>query len=321
MSDNVAFAENGFSSGVSAKAFNEQFLKGIKSGAAGIEKTASFLNKKIVLTVLREDGLFRRAFTTVPVTSQDLELDFTNPDTPTMYEAVENPMKTYLVHASDYLQPAEDIWYQSKYFKVRFVPMVSRKIKMTEEQIRAAKYPVRQVLEAQIKNDFLAVEDYQMIDRFERCIAKTGMFISAATTGGLWKKEHIMNLAKIFPPQRLMAYQLIMNEATFLDMFAWTHEEAGSIVLADVYEKGAVGENLRYKSFFGFKFLLTNNSDIVPEKVIYASVPQRMLGVSYSLQDPETYIKFEDGILSIHSKQILGRAISNAYGVAKIVIT
>lgn len=307
-------------SGTNNKAFNEQFLRGIKSGAQGIEKVASWLNKNITLVVMREDGLFRRCMTTLPVTNADLELDFQDPDSPTMYEAVENPIKTPLVHASDFLGSGDDIWYRSKYYKIKFIPMVSRKIKMTEEQIRAAKFPVRQILEAQIKNDFLAAEDYQMMDRFEKCIAETGMFMEAPTTGGMFKKEHIMNLAKLFPPQRLAAYQIIMNENTFYDVIGWNQSEVGSIITADTIDKGVVGENMKYKSYFGFKFLLTNNIDIVPERVLYATVPQKMLGVSYSLQDPETYVKFEEGILSIYSKQTLGRAIANARGVAKVII-
>ena len=209
------------------RAYNSQFLKAVKSGQQGIEKVASMLNDNIVLTVLREDGLFRRAFTTIPITSADLDFDYNSPDTPTKFEAIESPLNTYLVHASDYLQPAEDLWFKSTYFKIRFFPMVSRKIRMTEAQIYAAKYPIRQYLEAQIKNDFLAIEDYQMIDRFERCIAETGMSITASTTGGLLKKEHIMNLAKLFPSQRLSANQIIIHENTFYDIIGWQQSEVG----------------------------------------------------------------------------------------------
>jgi hypothetical protein len=303
------------------RAYNQQFLKAVKSGAQGIEKVASMLNDQIVLTVLREDGLFRRAFSTIPITNADLDFDFANPDIPTKFEAIESPLNTYLVHTTDYLQPQEDLWFKSTYFKIRFHPMVSRKIRMPESQILAAKYPIRQYLEAQIKNDFLAVEDFQMIDRFERCISETGLSVTADPTDGLLKKEHIMNLAKLFPPQRLSANQIILHENTFYDIIAWQQTEVGSVIMADIVEKGVMGESLKYKSYLGFKWLITNNSDIVPEKVLYATVPQRMLGVSYELQGPETYVEFRDGVLSIHSRQILGRAIANARGVAKIIIT
>ena len=313
-------ADDAYQGGFSTKAasVNEKFLAGIKSGSAGIEKLAKWVNSKIVLTILNEDGLFRRMFNILPATSQDLDLDFANPDTPTMYNAVQNPIKTFLVHSSDFLSGTEDLWYKSKYFKIQFVPMVSRKVKMTEEQIYAAKYPIRQLIESQIHNDFLALEDFQMLDRFERCIQKTGMHSLAPSTSGLFKKEHMMYIAKMFPPQKLSAFQVVMNETTFYDIFSWNTGEVGDIVMADIVDKGVAQENLKFKSYFGFKFLLTNNTDIVPERALYATVPQRFLGNAYSLQNLETYVKFEDGILSMYSKQIIGRAIANAYGVGKI---
>jgi hypothetical protein len=130
-----------------------------------------------------------------------------------------------------------------------------------------------------------------------------------------------MNLAKLFPLQRLSANQIILHENTFYDIIAWQQTEVGSAIMADIVEKGVMGESLKFKSYLGFKWLITNNVDIVPERVLYATVPQRMLGVSYELQGPETYVEFRDGLLSIHCRQLLGRAIANARGVAKIIIT
>ena len=169
---------------------NAKFLQQAKAGDVSREKMASMLNEQIVLKTLKEDGLFRRTFTTIPIQNTELDFDFSNPDIPTKFEAVENVMNTTLVNATDYLMPTEDLWFNSTYFKIRFYPMVSRKIRMTEAQILAAKYPVRSYFEAQIKNDFLAVEDGQMIDRFERCIAETGLSQTITIgAGGTLQKE------------------------------------------------------------------------------------------------------------------------------------
>lgn len=300
---------------------NAKFLAQVKSGSLGQEKMGSILNDQIVLKTLREDGLFRRTFTTIPITNAELDFDYTNPDIPTKFEAIENTINTNLVNATDYLQPSEDLWFKSSYFRIRFNPMVSRKIRMTEAQILAAKYPIRQYLEAQIKNDFLAFEDFQMIDRFERCIAQTGLSLTVTVgAGGTLQKEHIMQIAKMFPQNRLSANHLIIHENTFYDIIGWKQTDVGSVVMADIVEKGVMGEPFKFKSYLGFKWLITNNSDIVPERVIYATVPQRMLGVSYELQQPETMVEFRDGVLSIHSRQLIGRAIANAKGVAKVII-
>ncbi len=306
---------------VDYRPLNAKFLQQVKSGETSRDKMAAMLNDQIVLKTLKEDGLFRRTFTTIPITNAELDFDINNPDIPTKFEAVENVMNTYLVNSTDYLMPTEDLWFNSTYFKIRFFPMVSRKIKLTEAQILAAKYPVRQYLEAQIKNDFLAVEDYQMVDRFERCIAQTGLSLTVTVgSGGLLQKEHVMQIAKMFPQNRLSANHIIIHENTFYDIIGWKQSDVGSVVMADIVEKGVMGEPFKYKSYLGFKWLITNNSDIVPEKVLYATVPQRMLGVSYELQGPETYVEFRDGVLSIHSRQMIGRAIANSKGVAKVII-
>lgn len=309
-------------SGVDYRLYNQKFLDSIRNNTGAQEKMGGLFNDHIVMKVLKEDGLSRRIFSTIPITPDQLDFDPANPDIPTKFEPIEDPLNSYLVNATDYLMPTTDIWFRSKYFKIRFFPMVSRKIKMLESQILAAKYPVRQYLEAQIKNDFLAAEDYMMVDRFERCIAKTNMKTSyTGTASGLFEKEHIMKLLKMFPPRRLAADRLIIHENTFYDIISWNHSNVGSVIMADIIEKGVMGETFKFKSYFGLKWLITNNSDIVPEKTIYAVVPQRMLGVSYELMGPETYVKFEDGIFSAYSRQIVGRAIANPYGIAKMMIT
>lgn len=288
----------------------------------GTTKLANMFNNQIVLKVLHEDGLKRKVFATQSVLPSQLDFDAQYPDTPTMFLPIEDPLNAYLVNSTDYLTPTEDIWFRSKFFKVRFYPMVSRKIKMLETQILAAKYPIRQYLEAQIKNDFLAAEDFQMIDRFERCIKKTGMQTSyTGTASGLFEKEHIMKLLKMFPRNRMVADRLVVNEQTFYDIIAWNHSQVGSVIMADIIEKGPMGEEYKFKSYFGLKWLVTNNTDIVPEKTIYALAPQSMLGRSYELMAPETYVKFEDGVFSCYSRQIVGNAIANPYAVAKMKIT
>jgi hypothetical protein len=306
---------------VDARLYNNNMLNQLKHGM-GPEKMAGLFNQDIIMKVLHEDGLARRLFSTKPITPDQLDFDPANPDVPTKFEPIEDPLNSYLVNSTDYMQPTEDLWFKSKYFKVTFLPMISRKLKMTETQIMAAKYPIRQYIEAQIKNDFLAAEDFMMIDRFERCIKATTMQTSyTGTASGLFEKEHIMKLLKMFPRQKLAADRLIIHENTFYDIIGWNHSQVGSVIMADIIEKGPMGETFKFKSYFGLKWLITNNIDIVPEKTIYAVVPQKMLGPSYELMAPETFVKFEDGIFSCHSRQVVGRAIANPYGVAKMLIT
>lgn len=302
------------------KASNQMFLNDVKSGdPTRVKEAGTQLNDHLITKVLREDGIFRRAISVLPISNTELDFDPYNPDLPVKYEPVEHLVDSYLVHSSDWLQPSRDLWYHSEFFKIKFYPMTSRRIKMDDAQLLASKYPVRQLVEGIVKNDFLAVEDFQFIDQIERCCMVTGNVYASANT--YFKKEDFMNLGKIFSKKRLQMVQVMINEATLYDIFNWDQSEVGSIAINNILEKGVMGDDARFKGYFGIKWLVTNNPDVIPEKVIYATVPQNMLGAFYELQAPETTVEYRDGLVSIQSRQILGRGIANINGVAKIVLT
>lgn len=298
---------------------NLKFYNEIKHGGPVAEKTASnFLNDSVILKALREDGIFRRAINVISLGNMDLDFDPYYPDQPVKFEPVEDLIETYLVHSTDWFQPTQDLWYNSKYFKIRFAPMVSRMLRMDEGQILATKYPIRQMVEGIMKNDFRAREDYTFIDQIERCCARSGnIFMS---TNSYMKKEDIGNIARIFSRNKLSMCQLIVNEATMYDIYNWENSEVGSFATDKILENGIMGEGLRFKQYLGQKWIVTNNLDIVPEGVIYATVPQSMLGAFYELLSPEAYVEYKRHVLSISSRQIVGSGIANIYGVAKIML-
>lgn len=303
---------------------NTNFINGLNSDPANISKEASLINQHIVLKILREDGISRKFLKYEPITPMDLDTDFNNPDILTKFVPIEDPVSSYLAMSTDWLQPTKDIWFNSKFFRIRFYPMVSRRIKMTESQILGARYPIREYLEGVIKNDFLAVEDFQFIDNLERCLLQQSILYNdsgvVSISGGKLVLSAIADLAKKMVKRRLGIDCLFVNEATFYDFYKTTQNEAGSFIQKDLYDSGIMGPDRRFKAFGGFKWLLTNNSDIIPENVVYAVAPQRMLGKFYQLQTPQTYIKYENHILQIYSRQILGRGIANINAVAKLVI-
>jgi hypothetical protein len=231
---------------------------------------------------------------------------------------------SYLAMSTDWLHPTKDIWYQSEFFRIRFFPMVSRKLKMTEQQILAAKYPIREYVEGLIKNDFLAIEDFQFIDNLERMLAQQSILFGGnsviTSTNGKLLLSDIADLNKLLIKQRMATDCFILNEATYQDFLKHNNNEAGSLVQKELYDTGLMTPNRQFRSFAGHKFLLTNNSDIVPEKVIYALPPVKMLGKFYQLQMPQMYIKFDKHILEMYARQILGRGIANIRAVAKLVI-
>lgn len=305
-----------------ANRYNNHVLSFLNAGESGRTKVASMLNTDIVSKILREDGIARRAFAVKPINPAELQTDWQDPDTPTVFIPVENLLNGYLVYQGDHLAATEDIWVKSHFYRIKFHTINSRKVKMTTAQLMAAAYPIRQVIESQVKNDFLAKEDYDLINRFERCIALTNSYTVASNTGGLLKKEHVLTVLKLLINKRLNAEQIFVNEYTIVDVLGWLQTEVGSAVMADIVARGPMAaEGLKYKSLFGIKWIVTNNADIVPQKVLYATANQSMLGAFYELQGPMTHVKFEENVFSSYSSQILGRAIVNQDAVTKVIIT
>lgn len=299
------------------RAENEKFLDIVKHGGReGQQKLASLLNDKIILKILREDGIFRRAIEVSPITNTELDFDPANPDIPVKYEPFEEPPTNYLVHSTDWLQPTRDLWYQSHFFRIAFHPLVSRKIRIDEAQLLASKWPIRQYLESVIRNDFMAIEDIQFVDHLERLLLVTGNIFGS--TNSQLKVDDIMNLAKLFPRRRLSMAQILLHENTFLDILDWTQSEVGSIARNEIVVKGVMGENLKLRNYLGYRWLITNNHDVIPEKTLYALAPQKMLGAFYELQSPEAYVEYRDSVLSLHAREILGRGIINFYACAKV---
>jgi hypothetical protein len=91
----------------------------------------------------------------------------------------------------------------------------------------------------------------------------------------------------------------------------------GSLVLDDIVEHGPKGEEFKYKSWLGFKWVLTNNTDVIPENILYYLPPQRFLGVSFMLAEAEQFLEFRDGILRTNTREIIGRNLMNPRGPIK----
>jgi hypothetical protein len=66
-----------------------------------------------------------------------------------------------------------------------------------------------------------------------------------------------------------------------------------------------------------YAWLLNNSVDVVAEDVIYYLPAQQFLGKAKILAEAEQWLKFEDGVLSTNTREIIGRTIFNARGPIK----
>jgi hypothetical protein len=302
-----------------ARMLNQGFLAQIRSGPEGLSKMANTINEEIILTILREDGIARRIMPFKPISSAELSTDINNPDIPVVFVPVEPQLNEYLATAVDFMQPSKDLWFRSKVAAVYFKPIKTKTIRLHEGQLLANNFPIRSYIESIAKNDILAVEDIFLVNAIERCVAKFPANALAGTKP--LTKDDISDAAKQMTRNRLATTMIVINEITYYDILKWNASEVGSLVEEDLIEHGPKGEELKYKSWFGFKWVMTNNIDVVAEDVLYLLPSQRYLGVSYMLADAEQWLEFRDGILSTNTREIIGRNLFNPRGPIKMTLT
>jgi hypothetical protein len=304
-----------------ARLVNAGFLAAAQEGGAKLKKVANTVNEDIILTILREDGISRRIMPYKPISSAELSTDKDFPDVPVKFVPVEVPVNEYLAFAVDFMQPSKDMWFRSKVAPVYFKPIKTKTVRLTESQLLANNYPIKSYIESILKNDILAVEDISLIGAIERCVTKNIPNGNALAAAAPLIKDHVADINKQMVRNRLSTVMIILNEITYQDIIKWNSSEIGSLVMEGIIEHGPKGEQLKYKSWLGYKWVMTNNADVVPEGTLYALPAQRYLGSSYMLADAEQWIEFRDGILSTNTREIVGRNLFNHRGPVKMVLS
>jgi hypothetical protein len=299
-----------------ARAVNAGFLNSVKAGGEELRKMANTINEEIVLSVLREDGIARRAMPYTPMTPDRLGTDPQHPDVPVTYVPIEVTFGEYLAAAVDFMQPTKDLWFRSQVAPIYFKPIKTKTIRLHEAQLLANNYPIRTYLESVAKNDMLAAEDIFLINTIERCTTKFAS-TNQLTTAGPLTKDTVAEAQKAVVRNRLAIESVLVNEITMSDILKFDNSEVGGFIMKEIVDNGPKGEVLKYKAWFGYNWIQTNNTDVVPENVLYWLPPRKYLGVSYMLADAEQWIEFRDGVLSTNTREIIGRSILNAKGPLK----
>ena len=299
------------------QAVNEGFVARLKSGnAETISKLASVIKEELILSILREDGISRRVLAYRPISNAELQPDEKNPDVPSTLVPVEPRFGEYLATAVDFMQPSKEVWFRSRLARVYFKPIKTKMITLTEMQLLANSFPIRSYLESIAHNDILVVEDISLVEAIERCVARFAATNALATAAPL-TKDIIADAKKAMSRNRLDMELVMTNEITYHDVLKWNSAEVGSLVMEPIIEFGPKGEQFKYKSWFGLKWVLTNNEDVIPENILYYLPPQRFLGVAYMLADAEQFLEFRDGILRTNTREIVARNILNPRGPIK----
>ena len=292
------------------RAANEGFLNLVKEGPEGVKQASGTINEDVVLTVLREDGIARRVMPFTPITAADLVVNIENPDIPMAVIPVEPAFGEYLAHAIDFMQATKELWFRTQVAPVFFKPIKTKTIKLHEAQLLANNFPIKTYIESVARNDILAVEDIFLIGAIERCVAKFAATNDITSTGTL-NKDHIADANQAMIDNRLSTEMVLLNESTYQDILRWNQNTVGDSTMKDLIDNGPKGEQLRYKSWMGLRWVLTNNQDVIAKNELYYLPNLKYVGVAYMLADAEQWIEYRNGVLSTNTREIIGRNLVN----------
>lgn len=286
-------------------------------GQTGYQKFASITSEDMVFTRLYEDGFLSQIFQKLPITDSELDIDPENISIPTKYVPLEVPLANgYTAQFSDWMGATQDLWYEGALGKIVMYPIVSRQVKLSENQIRRSPIPLRQFLEGVIRNDMLAVQDKRLMNIVNRCISITGNRFTSPNP--YWQLSDLGTLAQMFVDKMIPLTTVLMNEHTYLDSLKWTQSQVGSQVMAQLYEEGAYGTQGKYRSYGNYKIVTTLNQDVVPKGKIYGFGPQSMTGKFYDYGVPVTITEYKDPLTMFKMKCAIGMEILNPNACAVI---
>lgn len=284
-------------------------------GEEGKKKAAHVTNQDIVMLSLKEAGFSMNIVDYMPLTTQDLDRDWDNLNTPTKYVPVEKPIKGSLVSVSDFMYASNDYFYDGNIARIQMQPLVSRTFKMALNQIQHNPLPIRSYIEGITNNDFLQMMDFRFIEMVNKVIAYTGAIIDSPNP--YLMNGDIVDLKQAFFRKKLLLKTALCTESTYNDIARWDYRLVGDIA-TDNIKNGLIGPDGRYKSFGGINWVTTLNTEIIPDGVVYGFAPSVMMGKFYMYGSPETIIEFKHPILSQKSTLTMGGAILNPNSCIKL---
>lgn len=152
--------------------------------------------------------------------------------------------------------------------KLTFENPLIKILKMTEPQILASRYPVRQHAEAIVCNEFVGMVNRDLVSSLERQIREE--FTLDMSFDSFPKSMKQVTSGKV----------ILIHENTLYDLFQRPHNYQEIKTYLDTAKEVRV----------------TNDGDVMPEKVLYVLEPE--FGHFYQLGDIVFRSRFKDGIVS-----------------------
>ena len=284
---------------INVQFLNQSFLDKLDQG---MEKEAGVAMSAFVRQKLREDGFTRKILPPTMITAAELDRQLT--EEPTVI--VEKEPDSVAANLP-FLAAAQPRYFTGVRYPVTFQKIQSAEFTKSKFELATYRTDIRTVLQENSVKDLQKQED----QNFYNNITSVAQANSAIyNIGGGFTINNMMQAVKYLVQKQVPVGQILMTQSMYADYIKQPATTMGSELVSQL----TAGEKT-LDNFYGFKILVTNKNDILPDNQIAIFTAPQYLGQSYMLQDATVFLKTEADMVSFTTYEALGTGLGNINGV------
>ena len=284
---------------INVQFLNQSFLDKLDQG---MEKEAGVAMSAFVRQKLREDGFTRKILPPTMITAAELDRQTT--EEPTVI--VEKEPDSIAANLP-FLSAAQPRYFTGPRYAVTFQKIQSAEFKKSKFELATYRTDIRTVLQENSVKDLQKQEDQNF---YNNILSVAQANSSVYNIGGGFTIASMMTAVKYLVAKQVPVGQILMTQSMYADYIKQPATTIGSELTSQL----VAGEKT-LDNFYGFKILVTNKNDILPDNQIVIFTAPQYLGQSYLLQDATVFLKTEADIVSFTTYEALGTGLGNINGV------
>lgn len=287
---------------VNVQFLNQTFLDKLDQG---MTKEAGVAMSAFVRQKLREDGFTRKILPPSMVTAAELDRQLTEEPT-IIVEKEPDSVAAYL----PFLGRPEPRYFTGARYPVTFAKIQSAEFKKSKFELATYRTDIRTVLQENSVKDLQKQEDENFYASSVAIAQANGHYYNI---GGGLTVPNLMQAVKYLTQRQVPVGSILMTQSTYADLLKQPATQVGS-GLASGLTSGERGLD----NFFGFRIIVTNKNDILPDNRVIVYTNPAYLGQFYLLQDATVFLETKADIVSFTTYAAPGIGIGNVNGIVVV---
>jgi len=287
---------------VNVQFLNQTFLDKLDQG---LTKEAGVSMSAFVRQKLREDGFTRKILPPSMVTAAELDRQLTEEPT-IIVEKEPDSVAAYL----PFLGRPEPRYFTGARYPVSFGKIQSAEFKKSKFELATYRTDIRTVLQENSVKDLQKQEDENFYSSSVAIAQANGNYYNV---GGGLTVPNLMQAVKYLTQRQVPVGTILMTQSLYADLLKQPATQLGS-GLASGLTSGERGLD----NFFGFRIVVTNKNDILPDNRVVIYTAPEYLGQFYLLQDATVFLETKADMVSFTTYEAPGIGIGNTNGIVVV---